>query len=135
MRELLRSAYGWVAIDDDARVVWFVRSGEPLESPEQGVAMFRGVIKAIATIDRSRYAIVSDLRAAPGRNDPSFETVIEPLRAELYEGFARRAVLVRSAAGKLQVQRLSKQSRDSAHPEVFTSEADAIAYATQARPR
>ena len=49
--------------------------------------------------------LLVDLRDARGRNDPAFETAMARYRRPMYEGFPRVVVLVRSAIGKLQVQR------------------------------
>jgi hypothetical protein len=53
--------------------------------------------------------LLLDLRGGPpGRNDPEFEAAAMRWRAKLGKWFQRRAVLVKSAVGKLQVQRLNK---------------------------
>ena len=49
--------------------------------------------------------LLVDLRAATGRNDPGFERVMDAWRKKSLLGFAPLVVLVRSALGKLHVQR------------------------------
>jgi hypothetical protein len=65
----------------------------------------------LARLPRPQLAILVDLREAPSRNDPEFETAMGPHRKRMFEGFARRGVLVRTAAGKLQVQRHARSDR------------------------
>lgn len=67
--------------------------------------------KAMSKIDRGRYGILIDVRAAPGRNEPEFEKRFEPYRTGLQRGFRRVAILVKSTAGKLQVQRYSREDK------------------------
>ena len=67
-----------------------------------------------------------DLRAGPGRNDPDFEAASRELRQSILSQFTRVAILVRSAAGKLQVKRLSE-----GEGAVFLDEAEALRYLTQ----
>jgi hypothetical protein len=49
--------------------------------------------------------LLVDLRDAKGRNDPSFERAMAGYRRAMFEGFPTVVVLVRTAIGKLQVQR------------------------------
>ena len=65
--------------------------------------------KAIEGIDRQRYGLLIDVRAAPGRNDPDFEKQFEPHRQRMQRGFRRVAVVVKTVHGKLQVQRYARE--------------------------
>jgi hypothetical protein len=49
--------------------------------------------------------LLVDLRDAKGRNDPSFEHAMAGYRRAMFQGFPTVVVLVRTAIGKLQVQR------------------------------
>lgn len=49
--------------------------------------------------------LLVDLREAKGRNDPSFEQAMAAYRRTMFQGFPAVVVLVRTAIGKLQVQR------------------------------
>lgn len=69
---------------------------------------------------------VFDVRLAPPRNDPEFESVVLQLNARMFRPFAKVAFLVRTAAGKLHVRRLT--SRVAARVEVFEDEAQALAW-------
>jgi hypothetical protein len=66
------------------------------------------LFQVLDALPRARCSIVVDLRLAPPRNDPDFEQAMLRHRPRLFEGFARRAVVVRSAVGRLNVQRHAK---------------------------
>lgn len=78
-----------------------------------------------AALDRVRavrLGLLVDMRETPGRNDPEFERAIEPHRARMHAGFGRSAVLTRTVAGKLQVNRQAGADRTT---RAFTTEAEA----------
>jgi hypothetical protein len=71
--------------------------------------------------------LLLDLRAGPpGRNDPEFERAGEAWRRQIAADFDRVAVLVRTAVGKLHVQRLAREV--GKEPAIFMSEAEALAF-------
>jgi hypothetical protein len=71
--------------------------------------------------------ILVDLRGGPpGRNDPDFERATEAWRRQLATELERVAILVRTAAGKLHVQRLGREVGRA--PGVFMDEAEAVAW-------
>jgi len=73
--------------------------------------------------------VLLDLRKGPpGRNDETFETEGAPWRIQLAKECERVAVLVRSVAGKMQAQRLSRTEKRGGNANVFMSEAEALAY-------
>ena len=85
----------------------------------------RGPVRR-SRFDRSRYRLLVDLREGPFRTDRAFEERFEKFRAEMLRGYARTAILVRSAVGKLQVQR---HAREDATPlQVFDDEGAALAF-------
>ncbi|MFV8755306.1 hypothetical protein ACNOYE_32550 [Nannocystaceae bacterium ST9] len=57
--------------------------------------------------DPSRWGILFDTRLVVGRSDPEFEQEARRLREFMLARFRRVAVLVRSMAGEMQVQRLA----------------------------
>jgi hypothetical protein len=69
-----------------------------------------------------------DLRRARARNDPEFERAMEPHRKRMFEGFARRAIIVKSAVGRLHVQRHARQDGNT-DLQVFLEAPSAIAFA------
>ncbi len=73
--------------------------------------------------------VLLDLRKGPpGRNDTTFESESAPWRIQLAKECERVAVLVRSVAGKLQAQRLSRDEKRGGNAHVFMNEAEALAY-------
>ena len=71
--------------------------------------MWGAVVGALRTVDRYRNVLLIDFRDAWGRNDAAFEQTVAPFRTETTRGFRRVAVLTRSLAGQLQVQRLARE--------------------------
>jgi hypothetical protein len=74
-----------------------------------------------------------DMRAGPMRNDPEFERAVGPINRDLFQGYGRVAILVRTAVGRLQVQRVAKANGNS-DPHVFTDEDAALAYLRAREP-
>ena len=125
----MRYANDWFRLEIDrvARRVTIVRSARPFESALDAENACRPVIDALAPIDRARHRLLMDARDAIGRNDPEYEGWFAPLRREIVEGFARVAVVVRTASGKLQAVRLTSADRHES-VRVFTRVEDAQAW-------
>jgi len=124
---LHESEFARLELDEPGRIVRYTRSSKPFATVDEASAAFRAVGTASAHIDRSRYGLLSDVREAHGRNDPAFEKAIAQHRNDLFAGFAKRATLVRTVAGALQVQRINREMH-SPEVRVFHYEAEAIAY-------
>ncbi len=89
----------------------------------------REVILLLDRLGRGAFVMLVDLRAAPPSNDPGFEQAMASVRVELLRGFARVAMLVRSAAGALQVNRHTRE--DGREARVFHGDLEgALAYLT-----
>jgi hypothetical protein len=65
--------------------------------------------RVLDMLPRGRMGILVDVRLARARTDADFEHAMNAHRRRMFEGFARRAVLVKSAVGKLHVQRHARQ--------------------------
>lgn len=128
MRTLYESKHARLEIDDARGIVRYTRSSEPFESLAEVEAMFRDLARANARVDRTNLVLLSDVRAAPGRNDEAFENAFFAHREALFAGFRRRAVLVRTVVGKLQMQRLNRTS--AMETQAFDDEAAALAFLT-----
>jgi sulfite reductase (NADPH) flavoprotein alpha-component len=63
---------------------------------------------AVLREEHRGFGLVVDTREAPLRNDKAFEQTMEKLRVELTSHFQRSAVLLDSALGELQVNRLER---------------------------
>jgi hypothetical protein len=73
--------------------------------------------------------VLLDLRKGPpGRNDEDFESQSSKWRIQLARECERVAILVRTVAGKLQAQRLSRSEKRGGVANVFMDEAEALAY-------
>lgn len=128
MRTLYEDAYFHVAVSDADRLVRFARTGESFASIEVASRAFDTLIAAIETQPVAGYALLVDARAAIGRNDTDFESMMAGKRARLFGAFGKRAILLRTVAGVLQSQRLERESGGAFHVETFTDEAKALAY-------
>jgi hypothetical protein len=126
MQVLYESKHARLEIDAGKRLLRYTRSAEPFASVADAERMFLDLAAANAGVARAELALLSDIRLAPGRNDEAFESAVALRRNELFGGFRRRATLVRTLVGKLQMQRLNRSSILST--EVFDDEAAAITY-------
>lgn len=119
------SAYFRVEHDAARGLVRIIRTATPMPGSLAEIrAAFAGVQPRVAQLAGARALL--DLRAGPGRNDADFEAASRELRQSILSQFSRVAILVRSAAGKLQVKRLSE-----GEGAVFLDEAEALRYLTQ----
>lgn len=75
---------------------------------------------------RSRCSLLIDTRVVVGRNDPASETMFAKHRQAMIVGFVRVALLVRTPAGLLHVQRLLSNDRSDAR--AFANEEEAVAF-------
>lgn len=126
MQLLYESKHARLEMDATKRLVRYTRSAEPFSSLDDALRMMREIGRADVGVERSQLVLLTDIRLAPGRNDEAFEGAVADHRDELFGGFKRRATLVRTLVGKLQVQRLNRASILAT--EVFDDEAAAIAY-------
>lgn len=127
MAVLYDCEYVRLTVDDPPGVVRFVRRAQPFEDLEVAKRVFRTVIEHVSSLPRGRYALLSDLRAVMGRNDEAFERATSDLRRELFAPFRKRAAVVRTTAGMLQIKRLGREQKTSS-TEAFESEDEALAY-------
>ena len=89
------------------RLMCAIRSAQPTES----TAMLQTLRQAQPIIDRlGPQLMLLDLREGPGRNDASFEAAMLPAIGNLLSRFARSAMLVKTAVGRLQLQRLGRET-------------------------
>ncbi|MFL5353560.1 hypothetical protein [Archangium sp.] len=104
-KQIFQDAYFTVLVDEQIGIVRTIRSSTPFASLEELDGVFARLGDALDALGRSRYGLLADLRAGPGRNDPQFEAAMERLRPRWTGGFRRVGVLVRSTVGLLQIQR------------------------------
>lgn len=110
----------------ELRVVKIVRTAQPFPQLDDLAPMFAEAHAVSNQVDRSSWGLFLDLRQTSGRNDEGFEKKIAPQRSRLEQGYAKVAVLVRSMAGRLQVERHARE--DGVNLKVFTDEEEALAW-------
>lgn len=111
---------------DDPEHVRVIRKVRPFLS-EQDVEV--ACVPVQSTLDgeaRDRSVLLIDTRVVAGRNDPASERMFERHRRDMILGFKRVALLVRTAAGLLHVQRLLASDRADAR--AFADEQEALAF-------
>ncbi len=127
VRELFADAYVTLTLDAARGLVRYARSATPYPSLEDVRRVHEAVLGVLSSVPPDARKVLLDLRAAPPRNDPAFEAEVTRALQKMMPRFARRAVLVKSAAGRLQTQRLARERGDAA-PAIFDDEADALAH-------
>src|SRR5262249_31313447 len=102
-----------------------VRNATPYPSPQ---VMGEDLEATVAAVQRAGVKLLLiDLRGGPqARNDATWEDASRPGRLLVESGFVRVALLVRTVAGQLQMQRLGKE--DGSSLEVYRDMADALAW-------
>ena len=126
MNQLVGNAFVSVSVDHLSGVARVTRSGQRAESVDEITAAFDQAILVLDTLDRRRFRLLIDLRAAPGRNDAEFERAMATRRSQLMRAFAAVALLVQTPVGELQVGRITRE--DGADAKVFNDEAKALTW-------
>ena len=127
MTELYASE--WIRVVEEGGVVRVVRSAAPAPAVDDQANLYADVAAAVKRSGARR--VLVDLRGSPpGRNDPEFERASEAWRRALATDFDRVAILVRTAVGKLHIQRLGREIGGA--PSVFLDEAEALAFVRSA---
>lgn len=89
------------------RVVILRRTPTPVDSIEKLIASNESII-ALMQLKHRQFGIIVDMRQAPQRNDADFENAMLKLRVAVATNFMRVAVLLESATGVLQVNRIGR---------------------------
>jgi hypothetical protein len=108
-KQIFQNTHFSILVNERMSVVVTRRGEKPFTSVEELEAIFADFANALDRLDRARYALVADIRAAPGRNDPLFEPVMQRLSPRWLGGFRKVGVLVKSTAGLLQAQRYARK--------------------------
>ena len=124
--ELERSPYLVTRYDDAARLVVVTRLPAPYPDVDALVASYQRVEIVITHVPRLRAALLVDARRAPARNDAVFERAFAPIRQRIIGGFRRKAILVETAVGALQVTRHARL--DGVDQGIYTDLTEALAY-------
>lgn len=113
-----------MSVEEQHGVVVITRSEVAFASILDVIQSTEAVLKYIESL--SKMALLIDLRRALGRNDPSFESIIAPFGHRVVAPFRKSAVVVKSATGRLQLERQLRADKSEAL--VFTSLEAAMAY-------
>lgn len=129
MPSLFRNAHYTLEQVGISPVLRCVRSAEPFEDEIAVTRSHVALARALDTIDRERHVILVDLRQARASHTPGFEEVMKRARRILLARFSKSAIVVKSAAGMLQVQRHVRE--DGFDTRVFLDDEEgALAYLT-----
>jgi hypothetical protein len=116
-----------VTLDADAGLLRYERSSLPYPSIDEIARIHDELSKRLLGLPRKAYAILLDLRPAPPRNDDAYESTIEGYMDLLFGQFRAYAILVKTAAGRLQVLRLERRHGRPVQA-VFNEESEALEY-------
>jgi len=116
-----------VTLDRAAAIVRYERTDLPFSSIAEVERVHDRFFEVVFTMPPATYALLLDVRRAPPRNDDEYEAAIAGYMDRLIRHFRRCALLVRTAAGRLQVMRLEKHARRPAAA-VFLDEGEALAH-------
>lgn len=99
----------WFVIDHNPsdRVYRVARSKTPFTDVAEAERAYGAMDRALATVVPGSRLLL-DVRDAPPRNDPEFEAAVTRVRDRAFVRFVKVAVLVRTAVGRLQVQRMNQ---------------------------
>lgn len=108
MKTLLLNNF-WVMEEDEAKKVVILKRTALVFSSTADVIRANDAVIAQIRPGHNQYGIVVDMRQAPLRNDPAFENAMGRLRNELTSRYARLALLLETAVGVLQVNRIGRE--------------------------
>lgn len=126
-RSLFEDPYVSLTLDEARGLVRYVRSRETYPSIEVMKASNAAIGKALAWAPRATLKLLLDLRDAPPRNDDEFETAVGRALDGLLPAFKSHAMLMKTAVGRLQAQRMSRRA-GAERVFVFGTEAEALAH-------
>jgi hypothetical protein len=132
MREIFASPYLVVLVDEERGVLLVRRTKERFSTTENIRQIFSEALDKSQEFAAPR-ALLMDFRDGPLRNDAAFEAAMLSLRekmAAFRARFERHAVLIKTAVGRLQLERIRRERAQNLG-EIFDNEAEAFAYLAQ----
>jgi hypothetical protein len=126
---IVQNEYVIVEHDPARSLLHFARTKRPYPLTAAFIEAIQPVIDVFDQLSRAQHKLLIDMREAPLRNDEGFESFAAPSLDRVFGGFAKTAILVRTAVGELQFSRLRREGKMSALESiVFRDEAAALAY-------
>ncbi|WP_437618108.1 hypothetical protein [Sorangium sp. So ce1151] len=127
MAVLLQNEHLTVTYEQELSTVRSTRSELPYPSPDEFIRVHTEALQVYESLDRGRLGHLIDLRRPPMNNDPAFEAATMRTRSMLVQEFAAVAIVVRTAVGALQVNRLLREESND-NVLVFHDEDVAVGY-------
>ncbi|XXT14857.1 hypothetical protein WME94_31875 [Sorangium sp. So ce429] len=127
MAVLLQNEHLTVTYEQELSIVRSTRSELPYPSPDEFIRVHTEALQVYESLDRGRLGHLIDLRRPPMNNDPAFEAATMRTRSMLVQEFAAVAIVVRTAVGSLQVNRLLREENND-NVMVFHDEEVAVGY-------
>lgn len=119
---------GYWRLEHDDAIVFLWRTEKRSDDMPAFLSSFAGIYTALDGREVGSFALLADLRASVGRNDPEFEAGLKERRRELFERFQRTAIVVGTAVGRLQVQRHIVHDGHGDKVQVFTDPDEALVW-------
>jgi hypothetical protein len=126
MRNLVNDEYHSVTIDPEGSIVTIKRKSTPFPTVVECNRVYTDLVRRLQTLDRAKLNLLIDLRDVAPRNDPAYERIIGVHRKKIYNFFSKKALVVKTAAGVLQVSRHARD--DGIDVVVFMDEVEARRY-------
>ena len=112
----------------DGDVLLARRTEKPSTETAAFLQSFEGLHLAVGDSDPAGFGLILDIRASIGRNDPEFEEGLQERRRALFRSFRNSAIIVRTAVGRLQVQRHIDDDGHAGRVRAFTDLDEALAW-------
>lgn len=126
LHELLKNDFFTVTFDRELALVHAVRTNMRFATPAECGRVYAEFARVLVPLDRAHLKLLADMRDGPLTHDPEIERSIAEHRKRIIAGFSKVAILVRTAAGGLQVSRHARE--DNLRIAVFQTEENARAY-------
>lgn len=110
-QEIYRDAYLRATVERGGLLIRTVRTTLAFPDVAALEASHDALLRVVRLHVGPRSRLLQDLRPAPGRNEPEFEAALTRVRSRLLPLFERRATLVQTSVGKLQLSRLQKEDK------------------------
>ncbi|MDP3273616.1 MAG: hypothetical protein Q8Q09_00370 [Deltaproteobacteria bacterium] len=126
---LYRDEFMWIRAAKMHSILWVIRSSAPYKTLSDASATVDGM-RGLLNRGVSATKLLFDTRLVPLRSDPTFEEFSRKHFDPLLARFAHVAILVATATGKLQLNRIRRENGGTF--EVFASFDEAVVHLQKA---